>query len=158
MSGPSAGTGVRWAEPGARWRSVAWGPAFALVGLVLEPATGSTPHPWLWLATAVLLGGLTALQVSAARTHTSVSLTDRVLRQGRTELDVAEIARVHGPSARTAFDDPWEPWESAPALGGPTVPRKRTGVGLDLTDGRVVQAWARDDAGLREALRDAVSA
>ncbi|GAB2930882.1 membrane protein [Rhodococcus aerolatus] len=158
MSGSMAGTALRWSEPGARWRSVAWGPAFALVGLVLEPATGATPHPWLWLAVAVLLGGLTALQVSAARTHTGVALTDRVLRQGRAELAVAEIARVHGPSARTAFDDPFQPWECAPALGGPTVPRGRTGVGLDLTDGRVVQAWARDDAGLRAALRELVPA
>lgn len=149
---------MRWSEPGGRWRSVLWGPAFALLGLVVEPATGSTPHPWLWLGTAVLLGGLTGLQVAAARTHTSVAVTDRVLRQGPAELDLDEIAVVHGPSRRAAFDDPWEPWETAPALGGPTVPRRRTGVGLDLADGRVVQAWARDDEGLRTALLEVVGA
>jgi hypothetical protein len=149
---------VRFLEPGARWRSVAWGPAFALLGLVLEPATGAPAHPGLWLAVGVLLGGLTALQVAAARAHTTVVVTDERLHQGRAELALVEVARVHDRSAREAFDDPWEPWETAPALGGPAVPRRRTGVGLELVDGRLVQAWARDDEALRTALRSAVPA
>lgn len=149
---------VRYAEPGGRWRSVAWGPAFALLGVVLEAATGARVHGWVWLAAAVLLGGLTALQVSAARTHTSVELTGDALRQGERVLPLAEVAEVHGPSVREAFDDPFEPWETAPALGAPAVPKKRTGVGLTLTDGRVVQAWAVDDEALRAALVGVVAA
>lgn len=148
----------RYAEPGGRWRSVLWGPAFAVAGVVIEAATGSAVHGWVWLAAAVLLGGLTALQVSAARTHTSVALTDDSLRLGRTTLPVGDIAIVHGPSTRTAFDDPFEPWESAPALGGPSVPKRRTGVGLTLADGTLVQAWAQRPDDLRAALLAAVPA
>ena len=156
MSGLDAAAGF--AEPGARWRSVAWGPAFALLGVVVEVTTGAAVHGWAWLGAGLLLGGLTALQVRAARAHTSVAAGPTTLRQGQTELALAEVAHVHGPSARTALDDPWEPWETAPALGGPTVPRKRTGVGLALRDGRTVQAWARDDEGLRAALRARIPA
>jgi len=52
-----------------------------------------------------------------------------------------------------AWDDDTFDWEAAPALGeSVSVPRRHTGIGLELSDGRLAQAWARDDAALRAAL------
>lgn len=48
-----------------------------------------------------------------------------------------------------------EKWQSARALGELTgVPRGRTGIGIKLTGGRTVQAWARRHQDLRTALTE----
>jgi hypothetical protein len=50
-----------------------------------------------------------------------------------------------------------EKWQSARALGELTgVPRGRTGIGVKLTGGRTVQAWARRHQDLRVALTELV--
>lgn len=146
---------VLFAEPGGRWRAVAYGPALCLLILILELATGSTPHWFALVFCSVLIAGFVALQVVAARRHVSVELTSETLRNGTETLPLDAIDAVLGESDEPSWDD--EPWESARALGELSgVPRRRTGIGLRRTDGDVVQAWARDHRGLRAALTTAL--
>lgn len=143
-------------EPGARWRTVAYGPVFCVVALVIELLTGPVVHWFALTLFAAILAGIVYAQVAAARRHVSVSLTDTTLRQGAEELPVAEIAAVL-PEADPYADEP-QPWESARSLGELSgVPRRRKAIGLRLRDGSLVQAWARDDEGLREQLSRAVA-
>jgi hypothetical protein len=145
---------VRFAEPGARWRTVAYGPILCLLVVVLELVLGSRVH-WFGLAfCAVLLAGFVWLQVVAGRRHISVELTDTALREGTEVLPLARIAAVLPARDPESWDD--EEWESARALGELSgVPRRRKGIGLRLRDGSLVQAWARDHRQLRAEL-DAV--
>lgn len=147
--------GVVFEEVGARWRTVAYGPVFCVVALVIELSTGPVVHWFALTLFAAILAGIVAVQVAAARRHVSVQLTDTTLRQGAEELPIAEIAAVL-PESDPYADEP-QPWESARSLGElSAVPRRRRGIGLRLHDGSLVQAWARDDAGLRAALTAAV--
>ncbi|MEU8896645.1 hypothetical protein [Nocardia sp. NPDC048505] len=141
---------VLFAEPGARWRTVAYGPALCVVILLLELVTGSPVHWFALLFCAGLIALFVALQVVAGRRHVSVELTGATLRSGAETLARADIAEVLPPRADARIE---EDWESARALGELSgVPRRRTGIGLRLRDGSVVQAWARDHRGLRAAL------
>ena len=81
----------------------------------------------------VLVTGFLAIQVKAARIHTSVELTPDHLRQGTersaSTTSCGSIPRPKGPDAPK--------WQSARALGELTgVPRGRTGIGLKLTNDR----------------------
>ena len=97
------------------------------------------PPPFFLL----LVSGFLAIQVKAARTHTSVELTHDKLRQGAETIEVASIVRIF-PEPEPGGDP--RSWQSARALGELAgVPRGRTGVGLKLTEGHTVQAWARKD-------------
>ncbi|TLF75261.1 hypothetical protein [Nocardia cyriacigeorgica] len=146
---------VLFAEPGGRWRAVAYGPALCLLILVLELATGSSPHWFALVFCGVLIAAFVALQVVAARRHVSVELTPETLRNGTETLPLDAIDAVLGEADEQSWDD--EPWESARALGELSgVPRRRKGIGLRRTDGEVVQAWARDHRGLRAALTTAL--
>ena len=141
----------RLVEPGARWRAVGYGPLLCLVVLVVEVAAGWPPHVLTLPATAAVLAAITAIQVAAARRHVRVELTPSLLRNGVETVAVADIAEVL-PAAdgiRT------QPWESARALGELSgVPRRRTGIGLRLVGGEVVQAWAKDHQLLRSELEE----
>ncbi|WP_430333903.1 hypothetical protein [Rhodococcus sp. ACT016] len=159
MSGTDAGSpaepGVLFDELGGRWRTVAYGPVFCVVALVIELLTGPVVHWFALTLFAAILAGIVSVQVAAARRHVSVSLTDTTLRQGSEELPLTDIEAVL-PEADPYADEP-QRWESARSLGELSgVPRRRTGIGLRLRDGSLVQAWARDDDGLREALTEAV--
>ena len=146
---------VLFAEPGGRWRSVAFGPLFCLAGAVIEFALGVPVHWLAWVATAPLLAAATALHVLGARRHGAVELSTDRLRQGTEVLQVSDIELVFDEPGERAWDDPLFAWETSRALGESfSVPRQHTGVGLELTDGRLAQAWARDDSGLREALEE----
>lgn len=140
-------------EPGARWRTVAYGPLFCVVALIIELFTGPVIH-WFALALfAVLLTGLVYVQVIAARTHASVYLTETSLKQGTEDLPLDEIDTVLRPSDPDDYD--YEDWESARALGELTnVPRRRNSIGLRLVGGGLVRAWAKDADTLREHLVD----
>ncbi|BBX04849.1 membrane protein [Mycolicibacterium moriokaense] len=97
----------------------------------------------------VLVTGFLAIQVKAARIHTSVELTPDQLRQGEERLSIDEIVRIYPePSG------PEPPkWQSSRALGELTgVPRGRKGIGLKLTNDRSAQAWARKHQRLRTEL------
>ncbi|MBY4206503.1 hypothetical protein HQO44_08515 [Rhodococcus fascians] len=157
MSNDLGGTDpVLFHEPGGRWRALLWGPAFCLVVLAVELASGPVIH-WFALALfSLLLVGLTYVQLRAARMHVSVELTTRQLRQGTETVDVAEITEIFPPAEYE--DGEYEPkkWETARVLGELSgVPRKRHGIGLRLVGGGLVQAWAKDDDGLRAALETA---
>ncbi|MGK8520774.1 hypothetical protein ACRS6B_04080 [Nocardia asteroides] len=146
---------VLFAEPGARWRAVAYGPILCAVVLVLEIVTGGAVHWFALIFCAALIAGFVSLQVVAGRRHVSVELTTETLRSGTESLPLSSIADVLPERDEDSWDD--EDWESARALGELTgVPRRRTGIGLRLADGGLVQAWARDHKALRTALTEAV--
>ncbi|RVW01819.1 hypothetical protein EF834_14220 [Rhodococcus spongiicola] len=150
------GPNVLFTEPGARWRAVAYGPVFCVVALVIELLTGPVVHWFALTLFAVILTGIVYAQVVAARRHVSVELTETALRQGTAALPLTEIETVL-PKADPYADEP-QRWERARSLGELSgVPRRRKGIGLRLRDGSLVQAWARDDDGLREALTDALA-
>ena len=150
MSGPDRG--ALFLEPGARWRSLAWGPGLCLAGAGVEAVNGLPVHTLGWAAAAVVLVAVTTLQVLGARRHTAVELTPGHLRQGAEVLELAEVEHVLPPDPDGRAD-----WQLARALGETsTVPKRCTGIGLRRHDGRVVQAWARDDEALRAALVAAV--
>jgi hypothetical protein len=97
--------------------------------------------------------GFLAIQVKAARIHTSVELTPDHLRQGTERVRVDDIVRIYPEP--TGAEEP--KWQSARALGELTgVPRGRTGIGLKLTNDRTAQAWARKHQQLRAALTQLV--
>ena len=140
-------------EPGATWAWVLAGPASAIAMAFIQWSAG---YGIQWLIPGmflVLVSGFLAIQVKAARIHTSVVLTPDRLRQGTESLDIDDIVRIY-PEA-TGSETP--KWQSARALGELTgVPRGRKGIGLRLTNDRTAQAWARKHQQLRTALTQLV--
>lgn len=141
-------------EVGAHWYWVLAGPASAGVMLWIEKSNGYGWQLGIPLIFLVLVSAFVALQVKAARIHTSVELTNQTLRQGTETIRVAEILRVY-PEAEHPLgsEKELERWQSARALGELVgVPRGRVGIGLRLTGGRTAQAWARRHRHLRNVL------
>lgn len=141
-------------EIGASWYWVLAGPIAALIMLGIEINSGLGPQLLVPACFLVLVGGFIALQVKAARIHTSVELTRETLRQGTEELPVDEIERVYQELPISPKSDlELHKWQLARALGELAgVPKSRVGIGMKLVDGRTVQAWARRHAELRAAL------
>jgi hypothetical protein len=139
-------------EVGASWWWLLAGPVCAAIMLYIEVSSGLGPQPLVPAAFLVIVSGFLAVQVKAARIHTTVELTSRTLRQGAETISVDMIVRIF-PEPDPEDDPP--KWMSARALGELTgVPRKRTGIGLKLTEGRTAQAWARKHRELRAALTE----
>jgi hypothetical protein len=136
-------------ESGGSWLWLLLGP-FAGIGMGLLQMTGGYGHDlWIPLLFVVLVSGFVAVQIKAARIHTSVELTKDTLRQGTETVEVDEIFKIY-PEAKGAEAPQWQ---SARALGELTgVPRGRTGIGIKLNGNRTVQAWARKHRQLREHL------
>lgn len=148
-------SGILFAEPGARWRAVAYGPILCLIIFIVELTTGSSVHWFALLFCGSLIAMFVVLQVIAGRRHVSVELTADTLRDGTETLPLSSIAAVLPERDEDAWDD--EDWEEARALGELSgVPRRRTGIGLRLTDGSLVQAWAKDHRTLRAELTTAI--
>lgn len=155
-------------EPGANWWWVILGPISGAVMLSLEISSGMGPQPVVPLIFVAMVSGFIALQVKAARIHTSVVLTRDTLRQGTETIAIDEILTVYPEpdTGRRSYKDPMpnkgaaqraakqaEAWQSARALGElSAVPKGRKGIGLKLTGKRTVQAWARHHRQLRAAL------
>ena len=140
-------------EQGASWLWLLAGPAAGVAMLLIQLSGGHGLQPVVPVIFLVLVTGFLAIQVKAARIHTSVELTADTLRQGTETILVDEIVRIYpepkGPEAPK--------WQSARALGELTgVPRGRTGIGLRLTEDRTAQAWARHHQQLRAALTQLV--
>jgi hypothetical protein len=134
---------VLFAEHGSSWWPLLWGPLFAAIGIVAELPTG--PVHWLpWFAVGAALLGGAAVWVSARRKVYLVRLTTGSLTQGRELLPVEKIAAV---------TDVGTPAGTRILGGGWSAPRRTTEFPVRLSDGGVVLAWARDDDGLRDALR-----
>jgi hypothetical protein len=142
---------VLYREPGARWRAVAYGPLLCVVVLIVELATGASVH-WITLPVcAAMLAGFVSVQVVAAQNHASVELTTETLRNGTETVPLVDIVEVLPPRE----DDSWdiEPWETARSLGElAEAPRRRTAIGLRLSRGELVRAWAKNDEALRREL------
>ena len=136
-------------EQGASWWWVAAGPISAIAMLLIQYSAGVG---FQWLVPAVffvLVSGFVAVQVKAARIHTSVELTPTTLREGEERILIDDIVRIYpAPEGNEEHK-----WMSARALGELTgVPKGRTGIGVKLTNDRTAQAWARKHAQLREQL------
>ena len=136
-------------EQGASWWWIAAGPAAGIAMALIQLSAGYGIQLLVPGAFFVLVTGFLAIQVKAARIHTSVELTPESLRQGTERLNIDAIVRI--------YPEPTGPdelkWQSARALGELTgVPRGRKGIGLRLTNDRTAQAWARKHHQLRSAL------
>lgn len=157
-------------EKGASWWWLMAGPAAGLAMVLIQFRAGLGFRPIVPLIFLAMMSLFLAVQIKAARIHTSVELTRDTLRQGQEEIPVGDILAVFPEPDHTAKDpgfmDKWqgralgvrssgnlERWQSAQTLGEISgLPRRRTGIGLQLTNKRLVQAWARDDEKLRAAL------
>ncbi len=136
-------------EPGASWWWVAAGPVSGIAMLLIQYSAGIG---FQWLVPTVffaLVTSFVAVQVKAARIHTSVELTPTTLRQGEERTPIDDIVRIYpAPEGNEEHQ-----WMSARALGELTgVPKGRTGIGVKLTNDRTAQAWARKHQQLRAAL------
>lgn len=142
-------TNVLFHEQGASWWWVLTGPASAVAMLLIQMSAG-LGFQWLVpLVFFVLVSTFVAIQVKAARIHTSVELTPTTLREGTERISIDDIVRVY-PAAE-GNEEP--KWMSARALGELTgVPKGRTGIGVKLTNDRTAQAWARKHQQLRAQL------
>ncbi|EUA22503.1 conserved transmembrane domain protein [Mycobacterium xenopi 3993] len=103
-------------EPGASWYWVLVGPVTAVAMLFIEKSAGYGWNVLVPMVFLVLVSGFLAIQVKAARIHTSVELTEDTLRQGTETIKVAEIVKVY-PEAEHAPDSglPLHRWQSARA-------------------------------------------
>ncbi|WP_327142443.1 hypothetical protein [Nocardia sp. NBC_01327] len=146
---------VLFSEPGARYRTIAYGPVLCGLILVVEVVRGGAVHWFGLVFCGLLLAGFVWLQVIAGKRHISIELTPDTLREGAETLPLSSIAAVLPETDDESWD--YEDWESARALGELSgVPRRRKGIGLKLRDGGLVQAWARDHYTLRAELTAAV--
>jgi hypothetical protein len=136
-------------EPGASWWWLLVGPGSAATMAFIQVSSGLGFQLLVPGVFFVLVTGFLAIQLKAARIHTSVELTPTYLRQGAETLLVKEILKVYPPASGAETPK----WQSARALGELTgVPRRRTGIGLKLSNDRSAQAWARRHQQLRAAL------
>ncbi|ASR01800.1 DUF3093 domain-containing protein [Gordonia rubripertincta] len=142
-------------EPGgSRW-VVLIGPVLVLAVMITEIAGPGQVHWPVLIIFLVILFGFSLVQVSAARRHVSVELTETTLRQGAVTTPLADIEKIYPPNNSPTPED----WESARALGElHGVPRRRKGVGVRLTSGDLAQAWARDVEVFRSELTQAHAA
>lgn len=147
---PSA---VLFAEEGASWFWLLLGPVAGLAMAMIQLSAGYGVQWFIPVLFLVLVTGVLAIQIKAARIHTSVELTVDALRQGTETIGTDEIVRIYPEATgREAAK-----WQSARSLGELTgVPRRRSGIGLRLTGDRTVQAWARKHRQLRAALINSV--
>lgn len=136
-------------EQGVSWAWLLLGP-FAGIGMAILQKTGGYGHDlWIPIVFLVLVSVFVAIQIKAARIHTSVELTAETLRQGAETIQVDEIVSIYPEASGSEVPK----WQSARALGELSgVPRGRTGIGLKLTGARTAQAWARKHRRLREVL------
>lgn len=148
-------------ECGASWYWVLCGPVAAGLLLAIQNSGGYGFQPTVPAIMLVLVSAMLAIQVKAARIHTSVELSADTLRQGTETLRIADIVMIYPEAKRpTGWGKPQpEKWQESRALGELSgVPRRRVGIGLRLTGRRTVQAWAKDHRRLRAALIELVPA
>src|SRR5271156_6747651 len=130
-------------EVGATWYWLLAGPISAAIMLWIEKSNGNGLQISVPVFFLVVLTSFIALQVKAARIHTSVVLTPQTLRQGTETIRVSEILKVYPePDHPRAAKKDLERWQSARALG------ELVGV----PKGRTAQAWARRHRHLRNLL------
>ncbi|MYW94093.1 hypothetical protein G3I59_26665 [Amycolatopsis rubida] len=134
-----------YSEPGVGWSALIWGPLFALLGALAELATGGPTHVVGWVLIGAALCGLTLPWVYARRRFLSLEVTTEQVRQGRETVAAERIASVTDVGA---------PVGTRVLGGGWSVPRKYDELPVELDDGTVVLAWARDVEALKTALAE----
>ena len=157
-------------ESGASWYWVLAGPVAALIMVFVQYRAGLGFPVFVPLLFLAMVGGFMALQIKAARTHTSVELTADTLREGTEVVAVDKIVAVYpdpdhtvrtaglmdkwqGRALGVSSTGPLEKWQTSRTLGEINgVPRGRTPVGIKFANGSFAQAWARDHESLRAAL------
>lgn len=149
---------VLFLEKGASWYWLIAGPASGLAMFLIQLKGGvgiKLAVPALFL---VLVAGFVALQIKAARVHTSVELTTEMLRSGTELTPVSAIVRVYPVLTReNKSEESTKKWVDARTLGELSgVPRGRRAVGIGLTGGRTARAWARKHRQLHAALNELV--
>ena len=158
-------------ENGASWYWLWLGVVGGLAMTFVQSSAGLGFRPVVPLFFVVMMCGFLAVQVRAARIHTSVELTADTLRQGTETVPISEILEVYPEAEHTArrpmlnarfatvkSDGPLEKWQESRSLGELNgVPKGRTGIGLRLANDRTAQAWARNDEALRAALTKLVA-
>ena len=97
---PSEGREVLFSEYGASWYWLLAGPAAGVAMLLIQLSSGLGVQLVVPTAFLVLVTSFLAMQVKAARIHTSVVLTDEALRQGTETILVDEIVMVY-PAPRS---------------------------------------------------------
>lgn len=145
-------------EPGGSWYMLLLGPAAAVILILIQMSSHRGVGLVVPAVFMVMISLFLAIQIKAARIHTSVELTEETLRHGTETIPVREIVKIY-PEAENTVESglPLEPWQEARTLGEINgLPRRRVGIGLKLTGGRTAQAWARRHRGLREALSSLV--
>jgi hypothetical protein len=152
--GPEPESPVLFYENGASWHWLWLGVAGGLAMVFVQYGAGLGFRATVPLFFLVTMCSVLALQVRAARLHTSVELTAQTLRQGTETLPIGQILLVYPEAEHSVKSgEPIEPWQEARTLGELNgVPKGRTGIGLKLANDRTAQAWARDDEALRAAL------
>jgi hypothetical protein len=132
-----------YAESGVSWAAIVWGPVFALVGALAELVTGGPVHIVGWLMVGAGLCAITVPWVYARRRFLSLEVTTKQLRQGREKVAADQLASV---------TDVGVPVGARVLGGGWSVPRKYDSLPVELADGTVVLAWAKDVEALQDAL------
>jgi hypothetical protein len=136
-------------EPGASWWWLLVGPVCGVAMALIQLSAGAGIQIGVPAVFCILVSGFLAIQIKAARIHTSVELTATTLRQGTEFVSIADFVRIY-PEPVGRENERWQSYRAFGELTG--VPRGRTGIGVKLTDGRSGQAWARRHRTLRAAL------
>ncbi len=159
-TGAAAGDELLFYEQGGSSLWLLAGPIAGVTMLALQRTAGHGLQPMVPLLFTVVITGFLALQLKAARVHTSVELTRDILREGTEVTPVSQIVGVFPePEFSVKSGEDLEKWQTARVLGElEGVPKRRTAVGIALSGDRVAQAWARDDSGLRAALTALIEA
>ncbi len=144
---------VLFSEPGGSWWWLLAGPAAGGAMMLIQMSGGVGIQLGVPAAFMILVSGFLAIQIKAARIHTSVELTPTTLRQGTEFVRIADIVRIF-PEPKRHEAEKWQTYRAFGELSG--VPRGRTGIGIKLTEGRSGQAWARRHRTLRAALEQLV--
>lgn len=149
MTQSSEPADVLFYEQGASWLWVLTGPIAAVAMMLIQLSAGFGIQLLIPGVFFILVSGFVAVQVKAARIHTSVELTPTTLREGTERISIDDIVRIYPEPTGSELPA----WQSARALGELTgVPKGRNGIGLKLTNNRTAQAWARKHQQLRSAL------
>lgn len=140
---------VLFRELGGSWWWLLAGPVAGGAMMFIQLSAGAGVQYGVPVAFMILVSGFLAIQIKAARIHTSVELRPTTLRQGTEFVTIADIVKIYPEPVRHEREN-WQTYRAFGELSG--IPRGRTGIGMKLTDGRSGQAWARRHRTLRKAL------